>query len=100
MGLRIYHQKCTGCGRCVDVCPGDLLYLNDEEKSMIRNQADCWDCMACVKSCPAGALETKLPFSLANFGASLRPEITEKEIHWICNDPDGKTEEFIIPRGL
>ena len=98
MGLKINRLKCTGCQKCVNVCPGDLLVLNETGKCMIRNQADCWDCMACVKSCPEGALETKLPFSLANFGASLRPQVEEKEIRWICTYPDGRIEEFTIPR--
>lgn len=98
MGLHFNREKCTGCGACVDICPGDLLYLNEEGKSEIRNQAECWDCMACVKSCPAAALETRLPFSLADFGARLIPRVTEQEIHWQCIYPDGRIEEFIIPR--
>ncbi len=98
MGLRLDSLKCTGCGKCVDICPGDLLYLDCNNKSRIRNQANCWDCMACVKSCPVGALETKLPFSLADYGGHLKPEMTNDEINWICSYPDGTQEEFILPR--
>lgn len=98
MGLKFESSKCNGCGRCVDICPGDLLRIDEKGKSSIRNQADCWDCMACVKSCPQGALETRLPFSLADFGATLKPKIDSDKIRWELTYPDGRSEEFIIPR--
>ena len=99
MGLRFNNAKCIGCGGCVDICPGDLLRLDENGKSSIRNQADCWDCMACVKSCPEGALETRLPFSLADFGATLKPKIYPDRIEWRLTYADGRLEEFNIPRG-
>lgn len=98
MGLKIDKAKCIGCQKCVNICPGDLLYLDENHRCTIRNQADCWDCMACVKKCPVSAIETKLPFSLANFGASLRPELTENVIKWVCTYPEGTVEEFQLPR--
>ncbi|MGE5582973.1 MAG: 4Fe-4S binding protein [Bacillota bacterium] len=99
MGLKFDSGKCNGCGKCVDICPGDLLFINQSGKSAIRNQAECWDCMACVKTCPAGALETRLPFCLADYGASLKPEVGTEEIRWVCKHPDGEIEVFTIPRG-
>lgn len=98
MGLRIDKVKCDGCGRCVDICPGDLLKIDENGKSSIRNQADCWDCMACVKICPKGALETRLPFSLADCGATLKPKMFPDRIEWMLTYADGRCEEFIIPR--
>ncbi|HOJ78642.1 MAG TPA: 4Fe-4S binding protein [Bacillota bacterium] len=98
MGLKIDQAKCVGCEACVNICPGDLLYLNDQLRCEIRNQSECWDCMACVKSCRVGAIETKLPFSLANYGASLKPELKETSIEWICSYPNGEEERFTIPR--
>lgn len=98
MGLRFDRSKCNGCGRCVDICPGDLLKIDENGMSSIRNQADCWDCMACVKSCLNGALETRLPFSLADFGATLKPKIFPDLIQWELTYADGRLEEFAIPR--
>lgn len=98
VGIQIDKERCSGCGRCMDICPGDLIYLDKDQKSQMRNAADCWDCMACVKTCPAGAIETKLPYSLAEFGAHLIPRVSETKICWECIYPDGRREEFVIPR--
>lgn len=98
VGVHVDEKLCYGCGACVNICPGDLLYLDENGRTKMREQADCWDCMACVKSCPAGALETYLPYSLAECGARLIPKVTETEVRWKCIYPDGREEEFVIPR--
>jgi len=38
----------------------------------------------------------KLPYQLANYKASLEPEVSEDHIKWTLTDIDGKTEEFVI----
>jgi len=97
MSVITHNDKCTGCGKCVEICPGDLLVLNQEKnKSMIRHPEDCWDCMACVKICPYGALETKLPYQLASYKASLKPQVYPDRIVWQLTDLAGNKEEFII----
>ncbi len=93
--------KCNGCKgldepRCVKVCPGDLMTIAEDGKSRIRCAADCWDCMACVKACPRGALETRLPYQVALYKASLRPKVKSDRIEWTLVDIDGKKEEFVI----
>lgn len=52
--------------------------------------------MVCVKSCPFGAIETRLPFQLAGFGASLKPEVAKDKIVWKLKDADGNTEIFEV----
>lgn len=90
-------SRCTGCGDCVEICPGDLMDLDTtDKKSYIRNPADCWDCMACVKECPSSALETRLPYQLAAFGAHLIPQVQDDCILWKLSDPRGQVEEFVI----
>ncbi len=102
MSVAVDVQKCTGCRglkepRCVESCPGDLMALDAViGKAYIRDPRDCWDCMSCVKLCPHGALETRLPFQLANFGASLRPKVARDRIVWTLTDAAGNTEEFVI----
>lgn len=98
MGLWIEESKCNGCGSCVQVCPGDLLYLTVQKKAAIREQRECWDCMACVKSCAHGALLTKLPYTIADYGATIRPFLGEGWIKWVCRDQEGREEEFLLSR--
>lgn len=90
-------DKCIGCQKCVDICPGNLLVLDPQtKKTFIRHPEDCWDCMACVKICPQQALETKLPYQLANYKASLKPTVYPDKIVWQLTDLKGKKEEFIL----
>lgn len=97
MSVLVDEKKCRGCGTCVDTCPGDLLMLDPVRKTPeVREASDCWDCMSCVKSCPEGALETHLPYEIALYGASLRPEVTPQFITWTLRY--GETERKFVSR--
>ncbi|MDD7055845.1 MAG: 4Fe-4S binding protein, partial [Selenomonadaceae bacterium] len=37
MSIRIESAKCVGCGRCTDVCPGNLLFLQPQT-SQVRKR--------------------------------------------------------------
>ncbi len=96
MAILIDEKKCTGCGACV-ICPGDLMAVNSgTHKAYIKEQRDCWDCMACVKECPVEALLMKLPYQLANYKTSLEPEVSSDHIKWTLTDIDGNKEEFVV----
>ena len=56
MSVRILQNKCVGCGRCLSVCPGNLLKKGEDGKVHIRNIRDCWGCTACLKECHTGAI--------------------------------------------
>ncbi len=47
---------CTGCGRCVALCPTDCLSMAGPFPWMARPAA-CVSCAVCVAICPAGALK-------------------------------------------
>ena len=56
-------DNCTGCGKCVSVCPVEavgLVSANDPQKKnrkIARIQEDiCLGCGVCVRACPTGAL--------------------------------------------
>ena len=51
MSVRILQNKCVGCGKCLSVCPGNLLKKGEDGKVHIRNIRDCWGCTACLKEC-------------------------------------------------
>lgn len=54
--LKLYTEKCTGCGRCLEVCPHDVFEMK-YKKAAILNRDSCIECGACVKNCPFHALE-------------------------------------------
>ena len=47
MSIRIHEDRCIGCGRCTEACPGNLILLQDGpsgRKAKIREVRDCWGC--------------------------------------------------------
>jgi nitroreductase/NAD-dependent dihydropyrimidine dehydrogenase PreA subunit len=50
----INQVKCTGCGKCVDVCPKKVLYL-DKKKAKAKGN-DCMLCSHCFAVCGSDAV--------------------------------------------
>lgn len=48
--------KCTGCGTCVEICPVEVLEIQNE-KSVTVNVEECLVCRACEAQCPEGAMQ-------------------------------------------
>lgn len=58
VALELDEKKCTGCGRCTDVCPHNVFALEDK-KSRIVNHDSCMGCGACQKNCPVSAIKAE-----------------------------------------
>ncbi len=54
--LRLFQDKCTGCGMCSEVCPHAVFIINDK-KAIITDKDSCMECGACMQNCPAGAIQ-------------------------------------------
>jgi len=59
----IAKEDCTGCGKCVNVCPVEALSLvsandpnNKNRKIAVLNEDICLGCGVCVRACPTKAL--------------------------------------------
>ncbi len=56
--LKLDSDKCTGCGKCIEVCPHNVFSIN-AGKSSIIDKDSCMECGACVRNCPFKALDVK-----------------------------------------
>ncbi len=56
--LRLDTNKCTGCGRCIEVCPHEVFEKNGK-KAVLRDRDACMECGGCSKNCPAGAIDVR-----------------------------------------
>ncbi|MBD3379046.1 MAG: 4Fe-4S dicluster domain-containing protein [Candidatus Omnitrophica bacterium] len=61
--IKVYSEKCKGCGLCVQVCPAGVLEISGEinRKGMpvvkVRDIEKCTGCGLCFIMCPDCALE-------------------------------------------
>jgi ferredoxin len=62
----ISHESCSGCGKCVSVCPVEAMTLvsaNDphclNRKKAVLNEERCVGCGICVRNCPAKIIVLK-----------------------------------------
>jgi ferredoxin len=53
--IKIDREKCTGCGRCIEVCPRGV-FVMPERKAEIVDRDRCIECGACARNCAFGAL--------------------------------------------
>ena len=56
--LKVDHQRCIGCGMCIDVCPHAVFQLENKKASIVDRDA-CMECGACAKNCPVMAISVQ-----------------------------------------
>lgn len=59
-------ENCTGCGKCVDICPVEAMTLvsandpgNPKKKKASVNESICLGCGLCARACPQGNITLK-----------------------------------------
>lgn len=55
VSLRFEAERCTGCGRCLEVCPRGV-FVRSDGKVAITDPDLCLECGACAANCPEEAL--------------------------------------------
>ena len=54
--IKLIEEKCTGCTKCVRVCPTEALRVRNGKVQLDATR--CIDCGKCVVACPFGAIQT------------------------------------------
>ena len=75
MSIRINKNKCVGCKRCLDVCPGSLIKTDATGKAYIKYPKDCWGCTSCLKECKTGAIAFFLGADIGGMGSEMKAKI-------------------------
>jgi len=103
MPTYVNPDKCDGCKAldrpaCMYICPNDLMTL-DRSLGQAWNQEPelCWECYACVKTCPQGAIAMRGYGDVVPLGASLTPLRGTDSIMWTVKFRDGQTKRFKFP---
>jgi heterodisulfide reductase subunit A len=55
----VIERWCSGCEFCVEACPFDARYLDEEKKIVKVRELNCVGCGNCVSACPNGAAKLK-----------------------------------------
>ena len=53
--LNFLPEKCTGCGKCTEVCPHGVFGI-ENKKAIINDKNSCMECGACKINCPMSAI--------------------------------------------
>lgn len=102
MGIFVDENACNRCGTadepmCVRDCPGDLMFIKDNNKAAITDNRECWDCAACVKVCPTQAIAMQLPTSLVVRGVTLKGRALKHKTTWSIRLRNGEVRAYDTP---
>lgn len=57
-------DRCSGCGRCIAVCPLPLIAFETHawrKTAVLQNAGPCTGCSQCAFHCPVGAIQMTAP---------------------------------------
>jgi adenylylsulfate reductase subunit B len=64
MPPKFNREDCVKCNKCVDLCPGDVLEMDEQDGPVVRYADECWHCGNCRIDCPSGAVQIQFPLSM------------------------------------
>ncbi|MBQ9436913.1 MAG: 4Fe-4S binding protein [Lachnospiraceae bacterium] len=95
MGIIIDTLKCVGCGKCVQICPGNLIRMDENRKAYLKRPEDCWRCCSCLKECEKGAVSMILPPALEGRGGRMQVKKDGAQTEWIMQGNNGEKTVLI-----
>ena len=100
MSTFVYMTRCDGCGHCVDICPSDIMHIDENIRRAKNIEPNfCWECYSCVKACPNHAIDVRGYADFAPMGHSVRVRREEEKgtISWKIKFRDGREKNFLSP---
>lgn len=100
MPTYVNPDKCDGCKAldrpaCMYICPNDLMVLDRALGKAWNQEPDlCWECYACVKTCPQTAIDMRGYGDVVPIGASLAPLRGTDAIMWTVKFRNGQMKRF------
>jgi flavodoxin/Fe-S-cluster-containing hydrogenase component 2 len=76
--FRVSPNRCTACGRCMDICPTGNVVKNNEGRPLWGRH--CLYCLSCEMVCPEDAITSAI--SRPAFRALVRPFLRYNVRHW------------------
>jgi NAD-dependent dihydropyrimidine dehydrogenase PreA subunit len=81
--IALDRNVCTGCGRCVEVCPRGVFIMRGG-KATLTDRDLCIECGACRRNCAFGALAVNSGVGCAQ--ALFYALLTGREAACACSD--------------
>ena len=90
MSIVINKEKCVGCGRCKEVCPGNLIKLDENNRAYIKVPKHCWGCASCIKECNVNAIKYYLGADIGGNGSTLTTKVRNNIMFWEIEKYNGE----------
>lgn len=78
-------DRCTGCRRCLEVCPHDVFEAVGR-KVQLKDRNSCMECGACALNCPTAAIKVEPGVGCAS--AIIKSWFTGEEPSCDCGSSD------------
>ena len=73
--IRIDPERCVCCNLCDWICPGDLIYKEEDNRQALPVVAypdECWYCGLCQSICPEDAITVVFPRQMLDSRTDVR----------------------------
>jgi adenylylsulfate reductase subunit B len=100
MPTYVNPNKCDGCKAldrpaCQYICPSDIMALDTSIGKAYNLEPDmCWECYACVKTCPQSAIDMRGYNDVVPLGGKLTPLRGTDSIMWTVKYRNGEMKRF------
>lgn len=98
MSIRIDRARCVGCGKCAEICPGNLIFLDTDGRAVLTCPEDCWGCASCLKECRQSAIAYFLGADMGGTGAEMRVQYDSPLSLWTIRRTDGASAAIAVDR--